>query len=117
MAKKSRGLNSGKKLVSRRNKSLWMDKWFVKKHLGFAAKADPLEGSAQASAIVLQKVQVEEYPDGSVLLTPVEVISRFELKLLKDQLFQKRLIEFDQWESNNHPAETDLDHLEKSSED
>jgi hypothetical protein len=64
-----------------------------------------------------QKVQVEEYPDGSVLLTPVEVISRFELKLLKDQLFQKRLIEFDQWESNNHPAETDLDHLEKSSED
>ena len=64
-----------------------------------------------------QKVQVEEYPDGSVLLTPVEVISRFELKLLKDQLFQKRLIEFDQWESNNQPAETDLDHLEQSSED
>ena len=63
-----------------------------------------------------QKVQVEEYPDGSVLLTPVEVISRFELKLLKDQLFQKRLIEFDQWESNNHPAATDLDHLEQSSE-
>jgi len=67
MAKKSRGLNSGKKLVSRRNKSLWMDKWFVKKHLGFAAKADPLEGSAQASAIVLQKVQVEAKQPNSAM--------------------------------------------------
>ena len=64
-----------------------------------------------------QKVQVEEYPDGSVLLTPVEVISKFELKLLKDQLFQKRLIEFDQWESNNQPAETNIEHLEQPSED
>lgn len=62
------------------------------------------------------KVQVEEYPDGSILLTPVEVISKFELKLLKDKLFQNRLTEFDRWEDDNPPKETDLDHLEESSE-
>ena len=62
------------------------------------------------------KVQVEEYPDGSVLLTPVEVISKFELKLLKDKLFHNRLTEFDQWEDDNLPQETDLDRLERSSE-
>jgi small subunit ribosomal protein S12 len=73
MAKKSRGLNSGKKLVSRRNKSLWTDKWFIKKHLGFAAKADPLEGSAQASAIVLQKVQVEAKQPNSAMRKCVRV--------------------------------------------
>jgi hypothetical protein len=63
-----------------------------------------------------QKVQVTEYPDGSVVLTPVEVISKFELNLLKDQLFQKRLLEFDRWECDNQPTETDLNHLEHSSE-
>lgn len=62
------------------------------------------------------KVQVEEYPDGSVLLTPVEVISKFELKLLKDKLFHNRLTEFDKWEDDNLSQETDLDRLERSSE-
>ena len=64
------------------------------------------------------KVQVEEYPDGSVLLTPVEVISKFELKLLKDKVFQNRLTEFDQWQTDKQPEETDLDRLEeRASED
>ena len=62
------------------------------------------------------KVQVEEYPDGSVLLTPVEVISTFELKLLKDKLFHDRLAQFDQWEFDHRPKETDLKLMEKSSE-
>ena len=62
------------------------------------------------------KVQVQEYTDGSVLLTPVEIITKFELKLLKDKLFHNRLAEFDQWEDDNHPKETDLDSLENSSE-
>ncbi len=62
------------------------------------------------------KVRVEEYPDGSVLLTPVEVISTFELKLLKDELFHDRLGEFDQWVSGHHPEETDLDGMEQSRE-
>jgi len=63
-----------------------------------------------------QKVHVEEYPDGSVMLTPVEVISTFELNLMKDQMFDKRLMEFDQWESSNRPVESNLEQLDKSGE-
>lgn len=73
MAKKSRGLNAGKKLRQRRTTSRWMDKWFVKKHKGFAAKSDPLEGAAQASAIVLQKVQVEAKQPNSAMRKCVRV--------------------------------------------
>ncbi len=64
-----------------------------------------------------QKVQVEEYPDGSVLLIPVEVISKFELNLLKDKMFQRRLVDFDQWASQNKPVESSLDQLDQSCED
>ena len=63
-----------------------------------------------------QKVQVEEYPDGSLMLTPVEVITTFELSLMKDQMFQQRLVEFDQWEAENSPVASDLDQLEGRSE-
>ena len=62
------------------------------------------------------KVRIEEYPDGSLLLTPVEVISTFELKLLKDKLFHNRLVEFDQWEADHHPKETDLNQMEQPHE-
>lgn len=73
MAKKSQGLNAGKKLQARRKTGRWKDKWFVKKHLGFAAKADPLEGAAQASAIVLQKIQVEAKQPNSAMRKCVRV--------------------------------------------
>ena len=64
-----------------------------------------------------QKVQVDEYPDGTVVLTPVEIISKFELKLIKDQLFKQRLEAFDKWESDNSPQETSLTDLAKRLED
>lgn len=73
MAKKSQGINAGKKLMQRRKDSRWKSKWFVKRHLGFAAKADPLEGSNQASAIVLQKVQVEAKQPNSAMRKCVRV--------------------------------------------
>jgi hypothetical protein len=60
-----------------------------------------------------QKVQVKEYSDGSVVLTPVEIIPTLELNLMKDQMFHKRLMEFDQWEKNNQPSQTDLNQIEK----
>ena len=60
-----------------------------------------------------QKVQVEEYSDGSVVLTPVEIIPTFELELMKDQMFQKRLMEFDKWESENRPVQSNLNQLIK----
>ena len=73
MSKKSHGLNTGAKLAARRKTSRWQNKWFIKKHLGFAAKADPLEGSSQASAIVLQKVQVEAKQPNSAMRKCVRV--------------------------------------------
>ncbi|MBT3473336.1 MAG: hypothetical protein HN870_07800 [Gammaproteobacteria bacterium] len=63
-----------------------------------------------------RKVQIEEYPDGSVVLTPVEIITIFELELMRDQMFQSRLSEFDQWALENAPVATDLDLLEENSE-
>ena len=64
-----------------------------------------------------KKVRIDEYPDGTVVLEPVEIISEFELKLFKSKTFQDRLKAFDRWESINQPAETDLSALEETLED
>ena len=60
-----------------------------------------------------QKVQVEEYSDGSVVLTPVEIIPTFELELMKDQMFQERLLKYDKWVSDNQPVQSNLNQLTK----
>jgi hypothetical protein len=64
-----------------------------------------------------KKVRIDEYPDGTVVLEPIEIISEFEMKLFKSQSFQDRLKAFDRWESNNQPAESDLAVLEEKLED
>jgi len=64
-----------------------------------------------------KKVRIDEYPDGTVVLEPVEIISEFELKLFKSKSFLNRLKAFDRWESNNQPAESDLSALEQKLED
>ncbi len=64
-----------------------------------------------------KKVRVDEYPDGTIVLEPVEIISEFEMKLLKNKAFHDRLKAFDRWEANNKPSETDLSALEKTLED
>ena len=53
MAKKANGLGSAKKLSRRRQQFRILSKTKLKK------RYDPLEGSSQARAIVLEKVQVE----------------------------------------------------------
>lgn len=63
-----------------------------------------------------KKVQVDLYPDGTVILKPVEIISEFEIRLLKNKTFQDRLKAFDRWEANNKPSETCLSTLEKNLE-
>ncbi|HKI50217.1 MAG TPA: hypothetical protein VKA69_12870 [Desulfobacteria bacterium] len=63
-----------------------------------------------------KKVQVDQYPDGTVVLKPVEIISEFEIGLLKNKAFQDRLKAFDRWEAKNAPAETDISALEKNRE-
>lgn len=67
MAKKSRGLMAGKKLKSRRKTSRWKDRHFVRRVKNLKAKSDPLKGSSQAKAIVLEKVQIEAKQPNSAM--------------------------------------------------
>jgi len=53
MGKKSNGLAAGKKLQKRRNQFKLLSRTKLRK------KVDPLKGSSQAKAIVLEKIQVE----------------------------------------------------------
>ncbi len=55
-----------------------------------------------------KNVKRQRYADGSVVLTPIEVIPTFEFNLMKNQMFQNRLVEFDKWEKENKPRQTDL---------
>lgn len=73
MAKKSTGLNSGKKLQSRRSDGLWKNKYYVKRTLGLKKKADPLGGSSQAKGFVLEKVQLEAKQPNSAMRKCVRV--------------------------------------------
>lgn len=59
MSKKSSGINAAKKLKDRRKDARWHDKYYVRKVRNLRQKADPLKGSSQAKAIVLEKVEVE----------------------------------------------------------
>ena len=67
MAKKAQGINAAKKLARRRKESRELDKWHVKRKYGLREKADPLEGASQASAIVLEKVQLEAKQPNSAM--------------------------------------------------
>ncbi len=61
MAKKSRGLKSAKSLRTRRATYKKVRRSSLKK------KVDPLEGSSQAKAIVLEKVQIEAKQPNSAM--------------------------------------------------
>jgi small subunit ribosomal protein S12 len=61
MANKSRGLGAAKKLMKRRNTFKIQSKTERKK------KVDPLAGSSQAKAIVLEKIQVEAKQPNSAM--------------------------------------------------
>jgi small subunit ribosomal protein S12 len=73
MAKKSSGLNAGKKLRQRRETFQWSKKWFVRKTLGLKKKSDPLEGASQAKGIILEKVQLEAKQPNSAMRKCVRV--------------------------------------------
>ncbi len=59
MGKKSRGLNSARKLKKRRSKYVWKNPWYKRRVLRLKAKSDPLGGTSQAKGIVLEKTQLE----------------------------------------------------------
>jgi small subunit ribosomal protein S12 len=67
MGNKSKGLNSATKLIKRRTKGRWAKSQFKKRVLGLREKADPLAGSSQAKAIVLEKVQLEAKQPNSAM--------------------------------------------------
>lgn len=67
MGKKPKGINAGKAVAKRREKARWSSKWFTKKALDLKKKSDPLEGAHQASAIVLEKVQLEARQPNSAM--------------------------------------------------
>jgi small subunit ribosomal protein S12 len=73
MAKKSKGLNTGKKLKQRRRKGKWMDPKYTRKALKLKEKSDPLKGSSQAKGIVLEKVQLEAKQPNSAMRKCVRV--------------------------------------------
>jgi len=67
MAKKSKGLWAGKKLKKRRRTGRWQHEEYKRRVLKLKEKSDPLKGSSQAKAIVLEKVQLEAKQPNSAM--------------------------------------------------
>ncbi|MBI5872058.1 hypothetical protein HZB88_03145 [archaeon] len=67
MANKSYGLYSAKQLQKRRKKSRMLKKKFIRRKFNLKVRSDPLEGSSQAKAIVLEKVQLEAKQPNSAM--------------------------------------------------
>ena len=68
-----RGLNTARKLRQNRKKFRWNDRYFKKRMLRLKEKSDPLEGSAQARGIVLEKVGIEAKQPNSAIRKCVKV--------------------------------------------
>ena len=73
MAKKSKGLNAGKKLKKRRHKSRWKLRAYKQRVLKLKKISDPLEGASQAKGIILEKVQLEAKQPNSAMRKCVRV--------------------------------------------
>ena len=73
MAKKSRGLNAGKKLSSKRASDKWHSRKYVIRKMNLKAKSDPLGGVSQAKGIVLEKVQLEAKQPNSAMRKCVRI--------------------------------------------
>ena len=73
MSKKSKGLNSGKRLEYRRSFGRNHSKRFIRKKFNLFDRYDPLEGSSQARGIVLEKREVEAKQPNSAMRKCVRV--------------------------------------------
>jgi small subunit ribosomal protein S12 len=72
-AKLARGLHTARKLKKNRQKFRWNDRYYKKRILKLKEKADPLEGSAQARGIVLEKVGIEAKQPNSAIRKCVKI--------------------------------------------
>ena len=67
------GLYSGRNLKKEKKKKLWKSRIYINRTLKLRNKTDPLEGSPQAKAIVLEKRQIEQKQPHSGLIKCVRV--------------------------------------------
>jgi small subunit ribosomal protein S12 len=68
-----RGLFAARKLMDNRKKFRWSDRRYVRRVLGLAVKADPLEGAPMARGIVLEKIGIEARQPNSAIRKAVRV--------------------------------------------
>jgi small subunit ribosomal protein S12 len=62
-----RGLNSGRKLKEARKKGKRSDRYYKRRVFRLKERFDPLEGSAQAKGIILEKVGIEAKQPNSAI--------------------------------------------------
>ncbi|MEM0214809.1 MAG: 30S ribosomal protein S12 [Archaeoglobaceae archaeon] len=67
------GLFAARKILEVKKKFRWSQKKFVKRALGLAKKADPLEGAPMARGIVLEKIGIEARQPNSGIRKAVRV--------------------------------------------
>ena len=68
-----KGINSARKLKKSKKKQNWNDRYYKKRVLHLKQKADPLEGTAQARGIVIEKVGIEAKQPNSAIRKCVKV--------------------------------------------
>lgn len=68
-----RGLNTARKLKLDRQRLRWSDRYYKRRTLRLKEKSDPLEGSAQAKGVVLEKVGIEAKQPNSAIRKCVKV--------------------------------------------
>jgi small subunit ribosomal protein S12 len=73
MAKKSSGINAGKKLKARRLEFRKSNKNYVRRIYDLKTKSDPLGGASQAKGIVLEKIQLEAKQPNSAMRKCIRV--------------------------------------------
>ena len=68
-----KGLNTARKLSLDRQKHRWSDRYYKRRVLHLKEKSDPLEGSAQAKGVVLEKVGIEAKQPNSAIRKCVKI--------------------------------------------
>ena len=68
-----RGLNTARKLKLERQKHRWSDRYYKRRTLHLKEKSDPLEGSAQAKGVVLEKVGIEAKQPNSAIRKCIKI--------------------------------------------
>ena len=68
-----KGINAARKLKKSRKNQRWSDRLYKKRVLHLKEKADPLEGTAQARGIVIEKVGIEAKQPNSAIRKCVKV--------------------------------------------